>query len=260
MDLTEEKSRLTSQFNEELLELNIAIIPARGNSKRIPGKNIRVFCGKPIIAYSIEAALASRTIDDVWVSTDDPMIREVAAQYGAKTPFERPLTIADDYTVLRDVMIHAIDYAKATDIELDYACMIFATAPFISADDIDRGKSMLVTAKADQALSVSEFCSAPQRAQYIDDCGHLRYGYPEFCNVRSQDLKTMYHDAAQFVWGKACSFYTPVTDLNIAPVIIDAEKVVDIDTVEDWNYAEYLFNAHRATNTELTSQNIITSE
>ena len=225
--------------------MNIALIPARSNSKRIPHKNRRNFYGQPIISYSIQAALASRSIDEVWVSTDDAAIIEIANQYGAQTPFKRPANLADDFTVLRDVMIHAIDYARENKTDIEYACMIFATAPFISSDDIDKGKNILDSTKADLALAVTEFHYAPQRAQHVDDSGYLRYQYPEYCNVRSQDLKTMYHDAAQFVWGNASSFYTPVTDLNIAPVSIDAERVVDIDTIEDWNYAEYLFLAHQ---------------
>ncbi|MDC0435484.1 pseudaminic acid cytidylyltransferase, partial [bacterium] len=128
---------------------------------------------------------------------------------------------------------------------------IFATAPLITSDDIDEGKNVLEITGADLALAVTEFRSAPQRAQYVDDNGYLQYEYPENYSVRTQDLKNMYHDAAQFVWGKSSSFLAPVTDLNIAPVRIAAERVIDIDTVEDWNYAEYLYLAHHNRNLKL---------
>ena len=206
-----------------------------------------------MIAYSIQAALASQSIDEVWVSTDDPTIARIANQYGAKTPFERPARLADDFTILGDVMAHAIDFANQNISEVNYACMIFATAPLINPDDIDEGKNVLDRSEADLALAVTQFRSAPQRAQYVDDSGHLQYEYPENCNVRTQDLKSMYHDAAQFVWGKSSSFHAPVTDLNIAPVRVAAERVIDIDTKEDWEYAEYLFFAHHNRDLKLVS-------
>ena len=206
-----------------------------------------------MIAYSIEAALASRSIDEVWVSTDDTAIVEIAEYYGAKTPFKRPANLADDFTVLRDVMVHALNYAEDSRPGIEYACMIFATAPFICSIDIDRGKQTLEESGADLTLAVSEFRSAPQRAQFVDSSGHLQYEYPENINVRTQDLKQMYHDAAQFVWGAVSSFYTPVTELDIAPVTIDANRVVDIDTLRDWAHAEYLFSAQKKAILEPTS-------
>ena len=204
-----------------------------------------------MIAYSIQAALASRSIDEVWVSTDDPDIASIANRYGAKTPFKRPSHLADDFTILGDVMVHAMNFAIRELPGFKYACMIFATAPLITSDDIDEGKNVLEITGADLALAVTEFRSAPQRAQYVDDNGYLQYEYPENYSVRTQDLKNMYHDAAQFVWGKSSSFLAPVTDLNIAPVRIAAERVIDIDTVEDWNYAEYLYLAHHNRNLKL---------
>ncbi len=222
--------------------MRLAVIPARGGSKRIERKNIRQFCGQPMLAYSIQAAMNCSAIDAVWVSTEDAEIAEVARMFGAEVPFERPQSLADDHTIMQTVMSHALEFAKQEDVAVNEACLIFATAPFLLPADLTRGWERLRKLNADFALSVVQFRTAPQRAQYVDDHGFLRYTEPEQCHVRSQDLQPLYHDAAQFVWGTPESFSeTSVVDANIAPVHISSEYVVDIDTSEDWAHAEHLY-------------------
>lgn len=225
--------------------MRLAVIPARGGSKRIARKNIREFCGKPILAYSIEAALTCAAIDAVWVSTDDPEIAATAQTFGADVPFVRPSALSDDHTIMQAVMAHALKHAEQENIHVSAGCLLFATAPFVSAHDLMRGWESLSKAETDFALSVTPFRTAPQRSQRVNNAGFLCYTSPEYCNVRSQDLEPLYHDAAHFVWGKTQAFLNAaVTSANIAPVVIPAAQVIDIDTPADWAFAELLYRAH----------------
>jgi pseudaminic acid cytidylyltransferase len=227
--------------------MNLAVIPARGGSKRIPRKNIRDFCGKPIIAWSIEAAHASGCFDAVIVSTDDEEIAAIAREWGAETPFMRPSELADDFTETTPVMRHAIEwYAKnATAPEL--ACCIYATAPFVSADDIRLGEKALRGTQYEYAFSVSRYPFPIQRAVRISLRGGVEMFNPEYFNTRSQDLEEAFHDAGQFYWGKSHSWVEgkPIFSIDSIPVILPQHRVQDIDTQEDWERAESMFLAQQ---------------
>ncbi|WP_289117318.1 pseudaminic acid cytidylyltransferase [uncultured Idiomarina sp.] len=223
--------------------MNIAIIPARGGSKRIPRKNIKPFCGKPMIAWSIEAAFNSGCFDEVIVSTDDDEISATAKKYGAKVPFKRPATLADDHTPTIPVIKHAIEYYQAKGIDPEQVCCIYATAPFVSEQDIQAGLDKLVSNDADYALSVTSFPFPIQRALTMNESERLAMFYPEHALTRSQDLEEAWHDAGQFYWGQTEAwlhekpFFTPKS----IGVTIPRYRAQDIDTQEDWANAERLF-------------------
>jgi pseudaminic acid cytidylyltransferase len=225
--------------------MNIAIIPARGGSKRIPRKNIKLFCGKPMITWSIEAALQSGCFDQVVVSTDDAEIAEVARQYGAQVPFMRPAALSDDHTGTTAVVAHAIDWFSAQGQMPEQVCCLYATAPFVSADDLRRGLAVLTATGADYAFSVTSYAFPIQRAIRITPAGRLEMFSPEHFNTRSQDLEEAYHDAGQFYWGCASAWldnkmlFSPAS----VPLLLPRYRVQDIDTPEDWQMAEYLFQA-----------------
>lgn len=220
--------------------MKVAIIPARGGSKRIPRKNIRLFHGKPIIAWSIEAALESGCFERIIVSTDDAEIAEVARQYGAETPFVRPAAIADDFAPTAAVIRHAINWCATNGAAPDYACCIYATAPFLGPQDISAGLRQLVESRADYAMTVTAFPSPIQRAYHIRD-GQLKMIDPGQYLVRSQDLDMAYHDAGQFYWGRAEAWREerPIFE-NATPIILPQHKVQDIDTFDDWRRAEMM--------------------
>ncbi|MEZ5757045.1 MAG: pseudaminic acid cytidylyltransferase [Emcibacteraceae bacterium] len=225
---------------------NIALIPARGGSKRIPGKNIRNFLGKPIIAYSIEAAKKSNCFDRIIVSTDCPEIKKVALAAGAEVPFDRPATISDDYATTNDVIKHAVNWLKNNNISIDLLCCIYATAPFIREKDIKLGLDYLEKNKdADFALSVTSFPFPIQRAIKINE-GRIEMFSPEYLLTRSQDLEEAYHDAGQFYWGRPDAFLADVPFFSKAsiPVILPRYLVQDIDNEEDWIRAERLYKAN----------------
>ena len=223
----------------------IAIIPARGGSKRIPRKNIREFCGKPMIAWSIQAARQAGTFDHVIVSTDDQEIAEVARQWGAVVPFFRPAELSDDHTATRPVVNHAIREAEALYGPVDYVCCIYATAPFLRGSDIVDGFRKLVEVGSDFAFSVASFPYPIQRAIRIADQGRVDMFYPEHRSSRSQDLEEAYHDAGQFYWGRTNAFKQdlPTFSEHAVPVVLPRHRVQDIDTQEDWRMAELLFRA-----------------
>jgi pseudaminic acid cytidylyltransferase len=222
--------------------MNIAIIPARGGSKRIPRKNIKDFHGKPIIAYSIEVAKQSGCFDRIVVSTDDDEIASIAKAYGAEVPFLRPANVSDDYATTIDVIQHAIIELELN--EQDNICCIFATAPFIEVEKLLDGLSLMQVHKLDYAYSATKFSFPIQRAFYLNDAGKVSMFYPEHFNTRSQDLTKAYHDAGQFYWGR-CDAYKcgiPIFSENTMPVILDVSKVQDIDTSSDWKRAELIYN------------------
>lgn len=225
--------------------INLAVIPARGGSKRIPRKNIRDFCGKPIIAYSIEAALATGLFDHVIVSTDDGQIAEVARQYGAEVPFIRPAALADDHAGTNVVVRHAIEWFQREGAEVTLACCIYATAPFVRVKYLQEGHDRLVTSNKFFAFSVTSFAFPIQRALRFTPAGGVEPMWLEHSLARSQDLEEAWHDAGQFYWGRAEAFLSdrPVFSAHSVPITLPRYLVQDIDTEEDWIRAEAMFRA-----------------
>ena len=218
--------------------MNIAIIPARGGSKRIPRKNIKEFCGKPMIAYAIAAAKESGLFDHIIVSTDDAEIAHIAREWGAETPFVRPDELANDFTATVPVIAHAIGVCRNLGWKFDYVCCIYPSVPLIQVADIQGAYNCLIDNEVDSCYPVTEFQSAPQRALKRISDGSMKYFYPEFRLTRTQDLEPAFYDVGQFYWGKTIAW-----DLrnNIADGIgypIPNWRVVDIDTVDDWKRAE----------------------
>ena len=225
--------------------MKIAVIPARGGSKRIPRKNIRVFCGKPIIAYSIAAAQQTGLFDQVVVSTDDEEIATVAREFGATTPFIRPKEIADDFTGTNAVVKHAVAWFNAQSNDVTHACCLYATAPLVQANYITEGYEALSRSDAAFAFSVTSYAFPIQRAVRITPDGRVDAIYPEHRMTRSQDLEHAYHDAGQFYWGTARAFLEemPVFAPHSIGVILPRHLVQDIDTLEDWDQAELMYRA-----------------
>jgi pseudaminic acid cytidylyltransferase len=225
--------------------VKIAVIPARGGSKRIPRKNIRVFCGMPIIAYSISAAQQTGLFDQVVVSTDDEEIATVAREFGATTPFIRPKEIADDFTGTNAVVKHAVAWFNAQSNDVTHACCLYATAPLVQANFITEGYEALSRSDAAFAFSVTSYAFPIQRAVRITRDGRVDAIYPEHRMTRSQDLEHAYHDAGQFYWGTARAFLEdmPLFAPHSIGVILPRHLVQDIDTLEDWNQAELMYQA-----------------
>lgn len=225
--------------------MRLAVIPARGGSKRIPRKNIRFFGGKPMIAWSLEAALQSGCFDRVIVSTDDTEIAEVARMQGAEVPFMRPAELSDDHTATIPVISHAIEWFREKGDTPAQVCCIYATAPFVRAEDIQRGLRVLEQTRSDYAFSVTSYAFPIQRAIRITPQGRVEMFQPEHFNTRSQDLEEAFHDAGQFYWGSATAWLTgkPIFSPDAAPVILPRHRVQDIDTLEDWARAEWMFRA-----------------
>ncbi|WP_347906151.1 pseudaminic acid cytidylyltransferase [Pseudomonas purpurea] len=227
----------------------VAIIPARGGSKRIPRKNLKLFDGEPMIARSIRTALRSGLFDQVLVSTDDPQIAELARACGAQVPFMRPAALADDFTGTAAVIVHALDALQARGQHFDFACCIYATAPLLQTRYLHQGLELLERHPDKSfAFSVCGFGFPVQRALTLDGDGALSALYPEFRETRSQDLPEAYQDAGQFYWGRTAAWqrgevmYSPCS----LPVILPRHLVQDIDNEEDWTRAEYLYAALKA--------------
>ncbi|NPA46980.1 MAG: pseudaminic acid cytidylyltransferase [Chlorobi bacterium] len=218
----------------------IAIIPARGGSKRIPRKNIKDFLGKPIIAYSIEAALGSGLFDEVMVSTDDEEIASVARRYGAGVPFMRSARTADDYATLADVTAEVLErYSRDQNRKFDYVAVLLPTAPFVDAADLRQSFEKLTASDADGLFPVVPFPAPVQRALHFQG-DKIKMMHPENLNKRSQDLSPAYYDAGQYYWIKYDTFVRERklwTD-NVTAVVISPLKAQDIDTPEDWKLAE----------------------
>ena len=217
---------------------SIAIITARGGSKRIPRKNIKEFCGKPIITYSIEAALMSGIFDEVMVSTDDSEIAEVARKAGAQVPFMRSEASAGDYASTDDVIMEVLETYKKQGRVFDALCCIYPTAPFVTAEKLQGAMKLLE--QADSVMPVVAFSFPPQRCMVLNENGELRMKWPEYATTRSQDLEPYYHDCGQFYCCKADLFMEyKTTDLpNMVPMIMSELEVQDIDNPDDWEIAE----------------------
>jgi pseudaminic acid cytidylyltransferase len=222
--------------------VNVAIIPARGGSRRIPHKNIRPFLGKPIIGRSIETALASGCFAAVIVSTDDPEIAEISRGFGAETPFTRPAELADDLTPTLPVIHHAVTWLDKEGRLYKNVCCIYPTAPLLQPHDIVRGLEILVASGADYAITCCAFDFPVRRAVRINDDGLLTAEFPEDIDKRSQELVPLYHDAGQIYWGTAHAYraMTPFFGGRAAPVVMPRDRVQDIDDLEDWRRAEFL--------------------
>lgn len=223
--------------------MNLAIIPARGGSKRIPRKNIKPFMGRPIMAYSIENALKCECFDRVIVSTDDAEIASVAREWGAETPFVRPVNLADDHVGTIDVIKHAIEWVAEQDEIPNRVCCIYATAPFLRADFLTEGLETLVASGTDYAVSMTSFPFPIQRAVMLSSDLRMTMFQPECFQARSQDLEEAYHDAGQFYWGRRESFLQkkPFFSQDSSAVLLPRYRVVDIDTPEDWVRAELMY-------------------
>ncbi|WP_421510721.1 pseudaminic acid cytidylyltransferase [Enterobacter sp. JS8-1] len=235
--------------------MNVAIIPARGGSKRIPRKNIKEFCGKPMIAWSIEAAQKSGVFDRIIVSTDDEEIAEVARQYGAEVPFMRPEELSNDFAGTIPVIRHATDWLISHDCAVDFVCCIYATAPFIRAEDIVLGLGTLQEQLGDYAFTVSRFPYPIQRALKVSDEQRISMFSPDMFHVRSQDLEESWHDAGQFYWGTSSAWLNekPIFSADSYSIELPRERVQDIDTPEDWRVAEWLFKAMEFKNERLSA-------
>ena len=223
--------------------MKVAIIPARGGSKRIPRKNIKEFCGKPMIGWPIEAAINSKCFDRIIVSTDDAEIAEVARMHGAETPFVRPAELSNDHAGTIPVIAHAIEWLQANENVVEKVCCIYATAPFVLATDLRLGLETLENSGADYAFSVTSFPFPIQRAIRITAENRVQMFQPQHFNTRSQDLEEAWHDAGQFYWGVSSAWLTnkPVFSEDAAPVALPRFRVQDIDTPEDWQRAENMF-------------------
>lgn len=217
---------------------NIAIIPARGGSKRIPRKNIKPFMGKPIIAYSIEAALQSGLFDEVMVSTDDEEIAEVAREYGATVPFMRSAETSNDYAGTADVILEVLQMYKEQSMVFDTVCCIYSTAPFVTSERLIEAYSKL-TDDIDSVFTCVAYSYPVQRSLHIVD-GRISMVYPEYLNSRSQDLETIYHDAGQFYVARTAPFIHEKTfwGKNTAGLVLSELEVQDLDTLTDWRLAE----------------------
>lgn len=220
------------------MSTSIAIITARGGSKRIPRKNIKEFCGKPIIAYSIEAALKAGIFDEVMVSTDDEEIAEVARAAGARVPFMRSEASAGDYASTDDVIMEVLEAYRKQGREFDTFCCIYPTAPFVTAEKLQKAMGLLK--QADSVMPVVAFSFPPQRCMVLNEDGELRMKWPEHATTRSQDLEPYYHDCGQFYCCKTSLFMEyKTTDLpHMIPMIMSELEVQDIDNPDDWEIAE----------------------
>ncbi len=218
----------------------IAIITARGGSKRIPKKNIKEFCGKPIIAYSIEAALESGIFSEVMVSTDSEEIAQIAREYGAKVPFMRSEKTSGDFATTADVILEVLDNYKEIGRNFDYVCCIYPTAPFITAKKLIEAVDIMKEHNPTSVIPVVPFSFPPQRCFVIDADGKMEYKFKEFSQSRSQDLEKQYHDAGQFYVFNP-EKYLKVKGIvleDIMPLVLSEMEVQDIDNEDDWKIAE----------------------
>lgn len=221
----------------------IAIIPARGGSKRIVKKNIKDFFGQPLLAYSIKVAIDSKLFDKIIVSTDDDEIAKVALHYGAEVPFVRPNDLSDDFTGTNDVINHAIKYLEKRGERYDYICCIYATAPLLQVKYLQKGYYSLKGSSAINSFSCTSMPFPIQRTFKVNEDKRCEMFTPEHYNARSQDLEEAYQDAGQFYWtnlNKESSDKIMFSSISI-PIILPRYLVQDIDTIEDWKRAEYMY-------------------
>lgn len=221
----------------------IAIIPARGGSKRIPKKNIKIFCGKPMIYYSIKNAISSSCFKKVIVSTDNDDIARISKKYGAEILFKRPKNLSTDKALTRDVVNHTISFLDKLGEEFKYACLIYPTAPLLQKKKLIEGYKIIKSNKFDFAFTVTEYQYPIQRAFKIDKFKNVKMLYPKYRYIMSNNLEKIYHDAGQFYFGKKDSFlnYKPTFGKKSFPIILPKSLAQDIDDIDDWKIAENLF-------------------
>ena len=226
---------------------NIAIIPARGGSKRIPRKNIRNFLGKPIIAYSIEVAIESNLFDDIIVSTDDLEIAKIAKDYGAQVPFFRSEINSSDFASTFDVIEEVINEEHLKNKVYENICCIYPATPLIRSSYLSKGYELLINGSWNYVFSAVKVNSPPERYFELDSNRKVEMLNPEYEILRSQDFTTKYHDAGQFYWGKKYAWATEIPILSGGSTILELEmdQAIDMDNLEDWYYAEKLFKLNR---------------
>lgn len=225
----------------------VAIIPARGGSKRIPKKNIKDFLGKPIISYSIKAAISSNLFDKVIVSTDSDEIAQISMEYGAEVPFVRPIELSGDFLGTHEVVGHTIRWLEDLREKVDYACCIYATAPMIQVNDLIKGYNLVKNGNWESVIAATKYSYPVFRSFEKLPDGGLQMVFPEHYNSRSQDLPDVYHDAGQFYWAKAQSWKKKPSSFSENNTIIELPNylVQDIDTLEDWNKAEKIYESYK---------------
>lgn len=225
---------------------NLCIIPARGGSKRIPRKNIKEFLGKPIMAYSIEAALKSGLFDEVMVSTDDEEFAEVAKKYGANVPFLRSAATANDYAGTEDVMKEVLEEYKKMGQEFDAFCCLYSTAPFVTPERLKEAYAKLGDT-VDACFTMVQYSYPIQRCLRMNADGYVEMKFPEYYDARTQDLEPIYHDAGQFYFVKTKAFEAEFTlwCKRTAPLVLSELEVQDLDTLTDWQLAEMKYKLTR---------------
>jgi len=227
--------------------MRIAVIPARGGSKRIPRKNIKIFSGKPMIAWAILIAKESGLFDHIIVTTDDDEIASIARDWGAETPFKRPENLSDDLTPTAPVIAHAVKSCIDLGWKIDYACCIYPCSPFLNVEDLVNAFNLMQARNANFVYPVTEYSHPMQRAMRLLPEGKMQFFSPEFELTRTQDLEMAYHDTGQFYWGKLSSWLgngKMHTDGLGMP--IPNWRTVDIDSINDWNRAELIFKTLNA--------------
>ena len=222
--------------------MRVAIIPARGGSKRIPRKNVRPFAGKPMIAHSLGCAASSGVFDRIVVSTDDPQIAEVARQYGAEVPFVRPAELSNDHAGTTAVIAHAVDWLQQQGASISAACCLYATAPFARADDLRQALQVLEAGDWLYVFPVTSYAFPIFRSVRLDDGRRVEMFFPEHFATRSQDLPEALHDAGQFYWGRPQAWLSQarIFDRHSTAITLPRWRVQDIDTEEDWRRAELM--------------------
>jgi pseudaminic acid cytidylyltransferase len=222
--------------------MKIAVIPARGGSKRIPRKNIKEFCGRPMIGWAIASAIKSKLFDNVIVSTDDEEIADIARKWGAETPFTRPVELSDDITPTVPVIAHAVRYAIESGWDLEYACCIYPCVPFLQENDLVDAFNLMQKNNADFVYPVTEYAHPIQRAMRQLSTGQMQFVNPENELTRTQDLEKTFHDSGQFYWGKSSAWLEQKKmHTDGLGMSIPNWRVVDIDSMDDWKRAEELF-------------------
>lgn len=224
--------------------MNIAIIPARGGSKRIKKKNIKDFCGKPIISYSIEIAKKSKIFDKIFVSTDDKEIADIAKSCGAEVPFLREKNLSDDLTGTHNVIGSFVQKLIESGSKINYACCIYATAPLIQISDLLKGLDIIKENKWDMVFAATSYNYPVSRSFRIKTDKSLEMLFEDKFNSRSQDLENVYHDAGQFYWSKPDIWMgeNPGYGSSSSVILLPNWRVQDIDNLEDWRRAELIFS------------------
>lgn len=224
--------------------MNIAVIPARGGSKRIPRKNIKPFNGRPMIYYSIKVAQDSKLFDHIIVSTDDEEIADTAISLGAEVPFKRPLELSEDTTPTVPVMAHAVKTCSELGLYAEFFCCIYPCAPFVMKNDLVTALAQLERSRVEFVYPVTEFSHPVQRSMYRSETGEMEFLYPEYELSRTQDLPVTYHDTGQFYWGRS-SAWLDMKRMHSegAGLVIPNWRVIDIDNADDWKRAELMYKS-----------------